>query len=382
MSKIDLNTIRYQNLRNILDALQRNGTLTRQKIALETGLSLMSVTNLVDQLLRNHVIELLPPSAQEAAKRQTGRKAELVSLDVRNDLWMVISLTDKYFRFATMRADRKITYNSQSWVYLREQTYENNLRKFLTICAQFIAAHASHILGIAVIVPGPYDPATDCVSNMRIPELNSICLKRLLGEMFGEVYMYVDEDVKFAARAYAEFYQDAQSLYYLYIGEGVGGALAQDGRIFRGLNAVAGDPSQLAAGDGETFEQRISLDAFLRRFQIDDDASLGVPQSLDRLTKLARTNAAEYKQSLNEIAEDVSKLLYLVAWMLDPYAVVVDCVYARPMECDFVNIIKGKLKSRLSLDKNPEFCKRLPGMEATYFGAVKALEKYWIESMK
>lgn len=383
MKKIDLNEIRLQNIRAILDVLRQDGAITRQNIAERTGLSLMSVTNIVDQLLRNRVIEVLSAPAQKG-KKQVGRKADVVRLDVRDELWMVIMLTDRHFRFATLYADRSAGFNSQPWPFRREKTYEENLRAFLQECAVYIRERAPHIIGVAVVVPGPYDPDTDCVSNMRIPELNVICLKKTLGELLGGLFVYVDEDVKFATRAYAEFYSDAPSLYYLYIGVGIGGALAQEGRIFRSLNAVAGDPSQIPAGSNLNFEQRLSIKSFVSRLSGEKIGDIAIERGLQILSELAQNQRDTYRRALTDVSRDVAELLNIVGWLLDPFAVVIDCPYAAvaAMEEEFYQAVEENLEKRTSLGRIPRFCPRLPNMEAQYFGAVKALEKYWIESME
>jgi len=53
-------------------------------------------------------------------------------------------------------------------------------------------------------------------------------------------------------------------LFYLYTGEGVGGAVAYDDEVLRGLNAVTGDVGQLPCGDG-TYESALSLSVFVQR---------------------------------------------------------------------------------------------------------------------
>ena len=50
MKSFDQSAIRKQNVRSILDLLTLQSPRTRQSLAEATGLSLMTVTNLIDQL--------------------------------------------------------------------------------------------------------------------------------------------------------------------------------------------------------------------------------------------------------------------------------------------------------------------------------------------
>ena len=80
MKPLDQSTIRKQNVRKILDLLTAKSPRTRQSLAEATGLSLMTVTNLVDQLKAQSVLELAPVARSCGIKPLSGRKAENISL--------------------------------------------------------------------------------------------------------------------------------------------------------------------------------------------------------------------------------------------------------------------------------------------------------------
>ena len=69
MKSLDQSTIRKQNIRRILDLLTAQSPRTRQSLAEATGLSLMTVTNLVDQLKAQQVLELTPVARSGDNKR-------------------------------------------------------------------------------------------------------------------------------------------------------------------------------------------------------------------------------------------------------------------------------------------------------------------------
>jgi len=262
-------------------------------------------------------------------------------------------------------------------MYDHERTYEENLRAFLRSCAEFSRERLSELNCVAVILPAPFDAERDRVVNVRIPELNCLHVREMVWEAFGEVYTYLDEDVKFAVRAYAGLHPEKKSLYYLYIGEGIGGALTYDGQVLYGNNSIMGDPGQLRLGAGETFEDRISLRAFLKRFSV-----TGENEPTEALRRIFRQQPEEYKDVLQDMVSVVAEMLYLAVWMLDPHAVVIDCEYARPVEKEFLEMVAAALEGYRDQRRLPELCLLQAGIDAPCFGAVKALEKHWIATMK
>lgn len=380
VKKLDSTAIRQQNLHAIFEVLQHGG-LTRQEIANRTHLSLMSVTNLVDQLQENQAITVTM-APEKAGVRRTGRKAESISLDYSRDLWLVINLSDLHFRYVVLQADRRITYYSPSWPYVAERSYEENLRNFLRDCARFSRERIAQLVSVAVVLPGPFDAEQDQVINIRIPELNSLHVRQMVLEAFGNVYTYLDEDVKFAVRAYAAIYPEQKSLYYLYIGEGVGGALTYDGQVLYGLNSIMGDPGQLALGGGKTFEQRLSQRTFLQRLMGWQADVLNENQAAEALQECAESQPEKYLAALKDAAKVVAEILHLTAWLLDPHGVVIDCTYARPMQEEFTQAVMSELAGYSDLRRLPELCPLKTYIDASYFGAVKALEKHWIATMK
>ena len=202
MKSLDQSTIRKQNVRRILDLLTAQSPKTRQSLAEATGLSLMTVTNLVDQLKTQQVLELAPVARCSDAKRISGRKAENISLNGSGHAWMIIDLSGRNFRYVLMGFDLSPLHEQNC---SKEGDYLPRLEAFLCdIHAELDSLLLGRkLLGVAVVVPGPYEIASDTVFNQRLPELNAVRIKALLQRCLGDYNYYVDEDVKFAVRAFA-----------------------------------------------------------------------------------------------------------------------------------------------------------------------------------
>ncbi len=385
MKTIDQSTIRRQNIRKILALLSQGNAMTRQELSEAAGLSLMTVTNLVDQLKEHEALTFAPLKREgQGSRRLTGRKADVIALNGAAHAWLVVDISGRQFRFSLLAFDLSPLGEGAGWRNDPQKNYVENLESFLVNVRQQTQTllHGRKLLGVSVVTPGPYEVDDDRVSNQRLPELNSVKLKSLLAQYLGPYDYYVDEDVKFAVRAYASLASQAQCelLYYLYIGEGVGGAAVHQGNMLRGLNATAGDPGQLWDAQGRRYESLLSLSAFAR--------SLSFPcgEEGDQETLLRQLNAhaaacpEAYKTALTQAAQPTAQMLYNVLWMLDPSHVIIDCLYAHPFEEVYLRQLLDSLSHLTSGSRNlPVFSFAPQEMSSVLRGAIQVLQREWVE---
>ncbi|MBR5287453.1 MAG: ROK family transcriptional regulator [Clostridia bacterium] len=381
MKQLDQTSIRKQNVRKILELLTLNPPRTRQSLAEATGLSLMTVTNLVDQLKERQVLDILPAPRPASERRASGRKAELISLRSGGHAWMIIDLSGRNFRYSLLGFDLSLIMEKTCTA---QGEYLVRLRAFLDDIRQDVAGELKKrtLLGVSVVTPGPYEIASDTVYNQRLPELNAIRIKEELRSALGDYDYYVDEDVKFAVRAFASLIEQEQCelLYYLFIGEGVGGAAVHSGNMLRGHNATAGDAGQLTTPDGATYESLLSLSAFA--------ASLGVSAQDSKemtagLAQAAQAQPVAYLTALLQAADTAGDMLHNVLWVLDPSHIIIDCRYARPFEDAFLRRISEKLSMRTASAgrKLPMIVAAPKGISSVTRGAVQVLQREWVERM-
>lgn len=375
-----LSNIRAQNLKKLLDLLTLSPGTTRQELAEATGLSLMTVTNLVDLLKEQQVLTLCHAPRSISARRVSGRKAEAITLCGDHKAWLMADLSGSQFRLSLMGFDMCIL---QEWQDSATGDYLPRLERFLLSAREELpgALDGRTLLGIAIVTPGPYEISSDLVSNQRLPELNGVCIKALFRRCLGDYDYYVDEDVKFAVRAYSETtaLDRCEVLYYLYIGEGVGGSAVHSGNMLRGLNATAGDAGQLNGPDGLPYEQRLSLTAFARRMGLDDTLP---PEALKReLARIAADSPDVYRDGLCRMAAAAAEMLHGVLWMLDPTHIVIDCRYAGPFAGDFIGEVKTRLQQRFPADQRVLPCISSPPLNVSSIlrGAVSVLQREWLE---
>ena len=375
-----LSSIRKQNLRKVLDLLTLASGVTRLELAEAAGLSNMTVTNLVDILKEQGVLRLQTLQREGSARPAQGRKAESISLSGEEKAWLLVDISNRQFTLTLLGFDVHPLLEMHDD---HQGEYLDRLERFLLeakACVS-LALEGRELLGVAIVTPGPYEILSDTVSNQRIPQLNGVKIKALFRRCLGEYEYYVDEDVKFAVRAFSDLMVSpgCEVLFYLYIGEGVGGAAVHGGNMLRGLNATAGDAGHLIAGSRSTFESHLSTEAFARLLGMPEEPSAQRLQ--DALLRMAEEQPQRYDEALDAMAKTTAEMLHGVLWMLDPTHVIIDCVYARPREDAFVQAVKCHLKQLFADEKRllPQIAHSDLGVSSVLRGAVHVLQRAWLE---
>ena len=376
MKQIALASIRRQNLVKVLDLLTLSPSMTRQELAESAALSQMTVTNLVDLLKEQGVLHLKPIHRECTDRPAQGRKADAISLTGAQKAWLLVDISNRQFSMTLTGFDLGLLlelHDDQHGEYLPR------LEAFLqSSMAQVLHALGEReLLGVAIVTPGPYEISSDTVNNQRLPQLNGVKIKELFRRCMGDYDFYVDEDVKFAVRAFSDLIvlKQCEVLYYLYIGEGVGGAAVHGGNMLRGLNATAGDAGHLIGRGGATYESRLSTEAFA--------AQLGLAESPtpEALQQLAEAAPARYDAALDAMAAIAAEMLHGVLWMLDPTHIIIDCVYARPRGDVFVKALMHHMQLHFEGENRilPQLFPGAPGMSSVLRGAVRVLQKAWLD---
>ena len=382
MKLIDLTSIRKQNLVKLLELMTLAPPRTRQELAEAAGLSQMTVTNLVDLLKLQGVLQMKPVQRDQNARPAQGRKADAISLSGDSKAWLLVDISNQQFSMTLLGFDVGLLGEFRTDA---RGEYLPRLEQFLQDSNQAVldALGGRELLGVAIVTPGPYDLSSDTVNNQRLPQLNGVKIKAMFRRCFGDYEYYVDEDVKFAVRAFSDLIVSNQCevLYYLYIGEGVGGAAVHGGNMLRGLNATAGDAGHLRSGEGVTFESLLSTEAFLRLLGL--DASLSAEERQSALCRIAAHEPQRYDAALDEMAAIAARMLHTVLWMLDPTHIIVDCVYARPRQEEFIRALSRHMQSQFAGENRvlPQLFPGSSGLSSVVRGAVHVLQRAWLDRM-
>lgn len=355
MSQIDLRSIKTQNMMSVFKAINSESSISRNDISAKTSLSLMTVGKIVDTFLECGV-------AVETKVQSTkvGRKACAVSLDTEKKKIFILDLTTRNFLLKMLNLRCGNSNEGISWEYDNKMSYEENLcsaLKEFRQAAQNASLVAGDILGVGIIVPGPYLYQQDQVNCIRIAELSHIHLRKLLGDVFDGIPVFIDEDVKYAVRYHAQNIEksDEKSVFYGYIGEGVGGAVMANGVLVMGKNSVAGDFGQMRIG-GTTLEKQISS-VNVRNFSNQDEV-LGYIES-----------------TIPVLAEALQN----VCWMLNPHVVVLESSYVNLLP-GYIEKVQETLSTMLPAENMPQFIVQNSLQQSSYQGAAIVVIERWISN--
>ena len=266
VSSQDTNHVKMRNVSSVFNTIERNPGITRSRITQKTGLSMMTVSKIIETFARKGVIIQYKSEGSSSVQQSSdktvvaGRKASLLYIDYSNS-YAIVDLSSYNFSFCiyNIKKERMLKYVHQ---YDTALEFTQNLKKFLFKCRYHLEAYTEkyRVFALGVSLPGPYDSTTDKIVNKRMPELNSISITKTLEFGLMMPVTFIDENVKLSIYAHMQTipqYEDKQLL-YLHIGDGVGGGIAFNGQIIRGAGKFAGDMGQLILNDkGKTLEQII-----------------------------------------------------------------------------------------------------------------------------
>jgi len=379
MKKIALASIRAQNLKQIFDVIVKEGPTTRGRLAEATKLSLMTVSNVVENMIANEIITVRSKKSATGA----GRKADLVDVVQDAHALLVLDLTEREFSHVVLGLNGKTLYEPQPIPTEIAADYGTSLKHYLEKVAAEIAEHGltEKMAGVGVSVPGPYQVDTDTVYTALTPELNEIHLKAMINEIFGEkIMVYIDEDVKYAARANLSMVENAaeKTLAYIYIGEGVGGAFLVNGRILMGAHSMAGEISRMIISNDGRRADSLSRKTFLQKLGVKSQSDW-----LGEVMKIKNEDESRISKALDEIAEDLTELCYGLSWLVDPHEIILECDYVRMLDDTFTDRVQKMLDERIkgTSPHAPVLSMTYQGLRYAHRGAAMVLTDKWLENL-
>ncbi len=378
MKNPDQLSIRRQNLLRLLEQLHTHNGITRQHLALHTGLSLMSITNLVDLLNEHGALRF----EEAPATRSIGRKADIIRLCEGDQVFAILDLTDFHYCAIT----HNLTVLPDQYVFPKNDDlcFCESLTAFLKESAERLSALAAEheVLGVAVVVPGPYDAVKDAVMGPRAGELANVPLMSMLKKTVGDYHYHIDADIHYSVRAFAPRASQLghRVVYYFYIGAENAGAILLDGDILHGSNEAAGNAAALPASSGGLYRDYLSLRGLARSCGVENTEKMSVQALIDCIDQIASTNPQLWQNAINEGVKITAEMLYQVVCVLDPGMIILDCPYYANNWEHLTKSVNDYLSAKLGP------CRKAPQILLPYFnqpsillGAVQVLSRDWVD---
>jgi len=232
---------RGHNRSLVLQTLYRAGQQSRADIARETGLTRVTISDLVAELM----LESLVVETGQREDARPGKPATL--LDLNRSAFQIIGIDlSGYttFRGALLDLDGQILERAER--PLSGSTGADATAKVIALTDELVAKATLPILGIGVGSPGVVDLAGVVLS---APNLgwSGEPLQLALGERFG-LAVIVANDANAAALAEHSFGDADSDMMLVKVGHGVGAGLLLDGRPLFGSRFAAGEIGHVVVG--------------------------------------------------------------------------------------------------------------------------------------
>lgn len=232
---------RGHNRSLVLQTLYRAGRQSRADIARETGLTKVTISDLVAEL----IVEGLVIETGQREDVRPGKPATLLDLN-RNAFQIIgIDLSDyALFRGAVLDLDGRVLHRAE--LPLASATGQDATALVIALTESLVAAATLPVLGVGVGSPGVVDLAGVVLSAPNLGWSNEP-LQELLAEQFG-VPVVVANDANAAALAEHSFGGADSDMMLIKVGHGVGAGLLLDGSPLFGSRFAAGEIGHVVVG--------------------------------------------------------------------------------------------------------------------------------------
>jgi len=350
----------------------------------------MTVKNIVDDLMAKNIIY-----EKKIDKSPVGRIPTVLNIYETIGYILAIDLSSKSILYYVIYNVYRNKVSDGYYNCNPNVSYEENLKEFIRHVKDVILKNEyKNIIGIGISVPGVYNAEQDTVNNELIKDLNHIHLKKLFYEDFPIENIIIDHDVKLAALAeyVALGDSDLQDFYYLFIGEGVGGAFILKGEIYSGHDELAGDIGQMivdcSGNDCTNLESIVSCPSIVNEVQRklkEDDMDEG--RNVSRLDFVEILNM--YKAGnkivtgyIHDVLMTLAKAIYNIIWLANPQKIIIGSSYP-----EFGEIVVTKVKEYLKklligkIQIGFEICLSRHEARGSLVGAFELVTDKWIDDL-
>lgn len=235
--------VRRMNRAIILGVFRTQKSLSRARLATETGLNPSTVSSIISELINENLIR-----ETDLIQASTGRPGRLLEINPEGGCAMGIEINVDYIEVLVSDFSANILWRQHQ--PSTPETGQNRIMdQVLTLAkqaAQFIQTHDSRLLGIGVGVPGMVDVASGLLRYAPNLRWENVPIRAILAATF-ECPIYVENEAN--AAALGEYYfgavRNVKDFIYLSAGVGLGSGIVMDGKLFRGMFGYAGEAGHM-----------------------------------------------------------------------------------------------------------------------------------------
>lgn len=368
-SKTGQNSIdsKYYNRGLILRLIATGECRTRIELARATGLTKMTVTNIVAEFLEKKILT----ECEEEQTEVCGRNPIL--LQISEQAPKVIGLLIFRDRMEAVLCDFRMNILKRARVDFLELTEQQLVENAFELIDRMLQKE-NHVAGIGVAVIGPVDINTGTILNpVRFYGIKNLPILQILKDKYA-LPVYLDHDNNSAALA-EKLYgvgKNAQDFIFLGISNGIGSGIISDGEVYhsrRGLESEIGHVSIDYRGPLCSCGNRGCLEMYASAFVIQRQLQEKTGRQ-ESYASFCRRKEPETEEIFEDMIEKISAALVSSIHILQPELIVLghECIewddgYVKMLE-DRINEKKMAKDSQIIPVKKAYF-----GKEAQLTGA-------------
>lgn len=235
--------VRKMNRAVILQVFRTHPTLSRARLASETGLNPSTVSDIISELIQENLIR-----ETDLIQSGTGRPGRLLELNPEGGCALGIEINVDYIEFLVTDFAANVLWRKRetSTPEIGQEEIMLQVSKLAKKASVFIQKCKSRLLGVGVGVPGLVDVSSGLLRYAPNLKWVNVPIRDVLASHF-DCPIYVENEAN--AAALGEYYfgavRNVKDFIYLSAGIGLGSGIVIGGKLFRGMFGYAGEAGHM-----------------------------------------------------------------------------------------------------------------------------------------
>jgi predicted NBD/HSP70 family sugar kinase len=312
------NVLRELSEQSVLEAIFRDGPITRPEIAARTGISKPTVSAVVDRLVQAELV-------QPAGERPSGRGRTPLAFVVNEAAGIVAGVDVGSTTLRVAATDifgERLAEQEHATARGGDKAVADQITAVLGALVRELSGHGE-LLAIGVSTPGVVDPATRRVTSLayHLSPSGGFEALSILEERFG-VPVLVDNDVNLAAvgERWRGLAAGSSTFVFIGIGAGVGMGIVINDELYRGFHGAAGEIGYFPLAADPFAEQHRRLGGLEDEIGADGLVAAygaGVTEARE-LFELARDGDDRARDVIEAVGQRLGLAIATVCAVLDP----------------------------------------------------------------
>jgi len=234
-------TIRDINRQIVLNYVREKEPISRATIARETALQRSTISEIVEALTGEGLVEEIGEG-----KSTGGRRPTLLRLRTVGAIAIGVNITPNYTTIATSNLAGVVV---QQQAFPTDPVPENTLSHIIEVIHKL--SDQSSFEGIGISIPGLVNPATGKIIFVPYFKWRDLPIGEVISQATG-LPVTIDNDANAVALAELWFgrpeVRDARDFIFVLVADGVGTGIIFDGQVYRGVRGAAGEFGHMIVG--------------------------------------------------------------------------------------------------------------------------------------